>query len=84
MSRKWVYFDATGEALIEVLKGKTDLPRDVKLIKVFERPEMQDSFARKPFNILRFIVESEKFQEIPEGGILPRIDVKSYYNSIKK
>jgi hypothetical protein len=44
----------------------TDLPADLRVVHVMESPDH--------LGIIRFYIESESFDDVPEGDIVPRLD----------
>ncbi len=86
--KKLAFFSITGELLLEILKGKTDLPIDTQLIMVGEKvdcpikDEKVREFMNKKYpegneNVINFIITSKKFWEVGNGYSIPVIDVKS-------
>ena len=69
---KLVYFDITAELILDILKEKTDLPNDSKAIRVESDPTWDDGKIH-PGNVLRFYVQSDEFQDILEGSLIPQI-----------
>ncbi len=67
------YFDITGEMILEMLKGRSNIPPDAYL--KFSSKIDVDQLTFLPHNVFRFVITSEEFEEIPEGGSLPRFDV---------
>lgn len=69
------YFDATGELLLDLLKAKSDLPADARLIRITETPPAYTPLAgRSGANMVRFLIESDNFRECKEGEVIPRVE----------
>jgi len=82
--KKLACFHITGELLLEILKEKTDLPKDTRLILVEEKkgPSFKDKrvkeFMDKIYpegneNVINFIVTSKKFYLIGDDDFIPLI-----------
>ena len=70
------YFAISGEALLELVKRKSDLPKDAELVKL-----MVDADGKKPdfidiANTARFIITSKEYPVIHEGEHLFRLSVR--------
>ncbi len=74
-------FIITGEAMLELIKEKFDIPRDTKLVKLLIDPPTLDLIDLT--NNARFLVESEVFSPVAEGALTPRLShVEKYqYNT---
>ena len=85
---KLACFYITGELLLEMLKEKTDLPKDTKLVLVEEKKgqPLKDKrikeFIDKKYpegneNVITLIVTSKKFYLVGDDYYIPEILVKA-------
>ncbi len=68
------YFLISGEILFDLIKKNLTLPEDTKIVKVDLQPSLINPINDGFQNTVRFIIESEKFIDICEGGLIYRID----------
>jgi len=73
-SRRFSYFTASAELLLDMIthnpSADCSLPKDVKLEWI--EPEIDFS---GPSRLIRFVVSSKVFENLPDGVRIPRIEV---------
>ena len=71
---KVAYFSIAQKELFDLIKSNLSLPEDAKILKIDIQPSLINPINDGYQNIVRFIVESEKFTDICEGGLIYRIN----------
>lgn len=74
--KKESYFVITGELLLDLIKQKTNLPRNTKLVSVVMEPPTPKPYVRDISNMIRFIISSNEFKEVHEGECLYRFNLE--------
>ena len=72
-SLKLKYFDFSLGLLLEVIKENyfTNLPEDAEIKDFYITPTHRAGSSR----VLRIIVSSEEFEPVPEGEMIPRLEL---------
>ena len=86
--KKLACFYITGELLLDVLKERTDLPKDAQLVLVEEKKGglikdkrvkefMDKKYPEGNENVIVFIATSKEFFKVADDNVIPVIDLKA-------
>jgi len=67
-----MFFDATAELFLEVLKQKGNIPKDAIVVRVEADPPWRE--IPGPSNAIRLWIESETFPKVLEGEVASRFE----------
>ena len=69
--RKHKHFVISGDAMLELIKERFNLPEDATLVKMMIDPPTPELIDLA--NNARFLIESDSFSVVHEGALTPRL-----------
>ena len=73
--RKYCYISISGDAILEMIKEKFDIPKDSSLVKISIDPPIGEFVDR--INMARVLIEHKDFEPLFDRYHTPRFSVES-------
>lgn len=73
--KKLAYFDVSAEMFLEIIKERTNVPKDSSVLHVETNVPWREIYGSN--NIVRIYIESEEFPSVKEGQYVMKLDVYS-------